>query len=114
MPEFQQHKTLEGLPGLVDLDRYCYFVAGIVGEMLTDLFCDYCPELQGKRDEMSPLAVSFGQGLQMTNILKDVWEDRDADTCWLPRSVFDDVDGGLLRAMHSPAMHRRLQRVSKS
>jgi farnesyl-diphosphate farnesyltransferase len=34
------------------------------------------------------LAVSFGQGLQMTNILKDIWDDRHADTCWLPRSVF--------------------------
>ena len=24
----------------------------------------------------------------MTNILKDVWEDRRTDTCWLPRDVF--------------------------
>jgi farnesyl-diphosphate farnesyltransferase len=99
MPEFQQHKSLEGLPGLVDLDRYCYFVAGIVGEMLTDLFCEHCPELDGQRDEMMNLAVCFGQGLQMTNILKDVWEDRDSGTCWLPRSLFQDLNGGLAGAM---------------
>ncbi|NIO43335.1 MAG: squalene/phytoene synthase family protein, partial [Burkholderiales bacterium] len=34
------------------------------------------------------LAVSFGQGLQMTNILKDIWEDRTRGACWLPQDVF--------------------------
>ncbi len=34
------------------------------------------------------LAVSFGQCLQMTNILKDFWEDRANGACWLPRDVF--------------------------
>ncbi len=101
MPEFQAGKTLDGLPTLIDLDRYCYFVAGIVGEMLTDLFCEHCPELNNRRDELMALSVCFGQGLQMTNILKDIWEDRDADTCWLPRSLFGDLDGGLSRAIRS-------------
>jgi farnesyl-diphosphate farnesyltransferase len=100
MHEFQSVKTLDGLPKLIDLDRYCYFVAGIVGEMLTDLFCEHSPELNAHRDELMTLSVCFGQGLQMTNILKDIWEDRDANTCWLPRSMFHDLDGGLSRAMH--------------
>ena len=99
MPEFQGQKTLNGLPDLVDLERYCYFVAGIVGETLTDLFCDYCDELAVRRDEMMSLAVCFGQGLQMTNILKDIWEDRESDTCWLPRSFFENLNGGLPGAM---------------
>jgi farnesyl-diphosphate farnesyltransferase len=99
MPEFQDHSTLDGLPGLVDLDRYCYFVAGIVGEMLTDLFCEHCDELAKRRDEMMTLAVCFGQGLQMTNILKDIWEDQQSNTCWLPRSIFTNIDGGLPQAM---------------
>ena len=34
------------------------------------------------------LAASFAQGLQMTNILKDVWEDRSRGACWLPQEVF--------------------------
>ena len=34
------------------------------------------------------LAPSFGQGLQMTNILKDIWDDRERGICWLPRPVF--------------------------
>ena len=88
MPEFQRQRTLAGLADLGDLSAYCYVVAGVVGEMLTDLFCEHCPPLASKRGELMRLALSFGQGLQMTNILKDVWEDRNADTCWLPRCVF--------------------------
>ena len=88
MPEFQRRKSLSGLKDMNEMTRYCYVVAGVVGEMLTELFCVHCPELQSRRDEMMRLAVSFGQGLQMTNILKDIWDDRQASTCWLPRSVF--------------------------
>jgi farnesyl-diphosphate farnesyltransferase len=97
MPEFQRNKSLEGLRELSDLDSYCYFVAGVVGEMLTDLFIAHCPQLEPKRDELMQLAVSFGQGLQMTNILKDIWDDRQADTCWLPRGVFAGTDFSLDR-----------------
>jgi farnesyl-diphosphate farnesyltransferase len=89
MPEFQRNKSISGLPALRDLDEYCYYVAGVVGEMLTELFLVQCPELEPQRDRMMRLAISFGQGLQMTNILKDIWDDRQADTCWLPRAVFE-------------------------
>jgi farnesyl-diphosphate farnesyltransferase len=99
MPEFQRQRSLNGLPTLRDLDSYCYVVAGVVGEMLTELFCDHSPELAARRPAMMTLAVRFGQGLQMTNILKDIWEDRDANSCWLPRNVFADIPGGLAQAM---------------
>ena len=88
MPEFQRNKSLRGLADLDELAEYCYYVAGVVGEMCTELFCLHCPELAPKRDVMMRLAVSFGQGLQMTNILKDIWDDRQSGACWLPRSVF--------------------------
>jgi len=88
MPEFQRNKSLSGLEDLEEMASYCYFVAGVVGEMCTELFCLHCPELNKDREQLMKLAVSFGQGLQMTNILKDIWDDRQSDTCWLPRSVF--------------------------
>jgi len=108
MPEFQRNKNLKGLRDLDDMSAYCYVVAGVVGEMLTELFCVHCPELRAKRDEMMRLAVSFGQGLQMTNILKDIWEDRQADTCWLPRSVFLDSEFELeqLEEIHNTEVFR--------
>jgi 4,4'-diapophytoene synthase len=92
MPEFQRNKSLSGLEDLGQMDAYCYFVAGVVGEMLTELFCLHCPELNRNKEKLMRLAVSFGQGLQMTNILKDIWDDRRSDTCWLPRSFFNDGD----------------------
>lgn len=88
MAEFQEGSTLSGLPRMRDLDRYCYHVAGVVGEMLTELFCEHVPAIGPQRTRLLELAVSFGQGLQMTNILKDLWEDRARGACWLPRDVF--------------------------
>lgn len=88
MPEFQYHTGLGGLKDMRQLDRYCYYVAGVVGEMLTDLFCTYSPEIKKHRTSLMSLSISFGQGLQMTNILKDVWEDRANEVCWLPYELF--------------------------
>jgi farnesyl-diphosphate farnesyltransferase len=88
IPKFHHSTDLPGLKNLDELASYCYFVAGVVGEMLTELFCQYCPKLQGKHNEMMELSVSFGQGLQMTNILKDIWDDQKIEKCWLPRSAF--------------------------
>jgi farnesyl-diphosphate farnesyltransferase len=88
MPRFQFNASLRGLARCGDLDDYCYYVAGVVGEMLTDLFSDYSPEIALRRAALTSLAASFAQGLQMTNILKDVWEDRSRGACWLPQEVF--------------------------
>jgi farnesyl-diphosphate farnesyltransferase len=109
MAQFQLHATLDGLRDVPHLDRYCYHVAGVVGEMLTELFCEHSPAIEGKRERLLNLAVSFGQGLQMTNILKDIWEDRRRGACWLPRDVFDDV--GFDLSTLGPGNHdKRFQR----
>lgn len=88
MHQFQQTASLRGLPRSSDLDDYCYYVAGVVGQMLTELFCSYSATVRQQRGPLHDLAVSFAQGLQMTNILKDVWEDRSRGACWLPQEVF--------------------------
>jgi farnesyl-diphosphate farnesyltransferase len=88
MPRFQLSASLHGLASARDLDDYCYYVAGVVGEMLVELFCIYSPEIARQREALYRLATSFAQGLQMTNILKDQWEDRSRGACWLPQDVF--------------------------
>lgn len=88
MVRFQEEKSARGLENMAAMDRYCYHVAGVVGEMLTRLFCEHSPAIACHRDRLLSLAVSFGQGLQMTNILKDIWADFERGACWLPRSVF--------------------------
>ncbi len=90
MGQFQLRGEKHGLQSLEDLDQYCYYVAGVVGQMLTRLFCLHSPEVAKHHDALMALAVSFGQGLQMTNILKDVWEDYQHGACWLPRKIFTE------------------------
>lgn len=91
MAEYQDRDLRHGLATMDEMSDYCYYVAGVVGEMLTRLFCHYSPEIAANRDTMMKLAVSFGQGLQMTNILKDLWDDHSRGVCWLPRDIFEAV-----------------------
>jgi farnesyl-diphosphate farnesyltransferase len=91
MPIFQAQDLHDGLATLADLDNYCYYVAGCVGEMLAKLFCHYSPEIAQHKDELLTLSVSFGQGLQMTNILKDIWDDAQRGVCWLPQDIFSET-----------------------
>nr|VFK42939.1 MAG: farnesyl-diphosphate farnesyltransferase [Candidatus Kentron sp. TC]VFK42945.1 MAG: farnesyl-diphosphate farnesyltransferase [Candidatus Kentron sp. TC]VFK57275.1 MAG: farnesyl-diphosphate farnesyltransferase [Candidatus Kentron sp. TC] len=88
MVHYQKRQTLNGLRDISELGDYCYYVAGVVGVMLTELFSDYSRDMATNRERMLELALSFGQGLQMTNILKDIWDDRERGACWLPRDAF--------------------------
>lgn len=91
MPIYQAQDLSGGLATLADMDRYCYYVAGCVGEMLARLFCHYSPQIAEHREELLKLSVSFGQGLQMTNILKDIWDDAQRGVCWLPQDIFTET-----------------------
>ena len=91
MAHYQSMETTQGLKDMAAMDQYCYHVAGVVGEMLTALFCDYRQTISVNEQELMSLAVSFGQGLQMTNILKDIWGDRTRGACWLPREIFQNA-----------------------
>lgn len=66
-----------------ELDRYCYFVAGTVGHLTTNLVAlDVNAETERYlRDR----AESFGSLLQLVNIVKDVYTDRrDEDNVYVP------------------------------
>ncbi len=71
-----------------DLDRYCYYVAGTVGNLLCDLFTLHSPLIGARRAKaLRALSVSFGLGLQLTNILKDVQEDRRRNVSYIPSAL---------------------------
>ncbi len=91
MPGYQGMDLHAGLATVKDMDEYCYYVAGCVGEMLAKLFCHYSSEINQHREQLLALSTSFGQGLQMTNILKDIWDDAQRGVCWLPQDVFTET-----------------------
>ncbi len=70
-----------------ELKDYCYIVAGIVGELLTDVFLHDAPSLNRERKELERLMRSFGEGLQLVNILKDVGDDAVDGRVYLPAAV---------------------------
>jgi farnesyl-diphosphate farnesyltransferase len=82
--------TLTLLENEDELEEYCYFVAGAVGEMLCNLFIEELPQLSSHaRQTMRDTAVSFGLGLQMTNISKDIIVDRGRGWSYVPRSYIE-------------------------
>jgi farnesyl-diphosphate farnesyltransferase len=80
----------EPLPDEEALDRYCYHVAGCVGEFWTDLAAQHLPALASwDLAEMREKGVRFGKGLQMTNILRDLPSDLRLGRSYLPRTLLE-------------------------
>lgn len=75
------------LQSLQDLKDYCYVVAGIVGELLTELFLLGAPSLERTRAELEATMVGFGEGLQLVNILKDSGDDARDGRVYLPPAL---------------------------
>ncbi len=63
------------LGSVAELRDYCYAVAGIVGEMLTDLYLLECPGLETRAGDLRRWAPLFGEALQLVNILRDASAD---------------------------------------
>jgi len=61
-----------------ELKSYCYYVAGVVGLMMTRIF-----GLEDRSQE--PRALALGEAMQLTNILRDVAEDLRLGRVYLPR-----------------------------
>ncbi len=76
------------LESVGELDEYCYYVAGIVGKLLTHLFAaDTCLIGSARKAEMQKLDVSFGLALQVANIVKDCREDSERHVCFIPEEI---------------------------
>jgi farnesyl-diphosphate farnesyltransferase len=90
MAEFVTRADAEGrlvLRDLADLQAYCYVVAGIVGELLTELFLLAHPSLEPRRADLMARAATFGEALQLVNILKDAASDAREGRTFLPASA---------------------------
>ncbi len=95
-------RTAEGMRGILEagddqgrahittvkqLQDYCYVVAGIVGELLTELFLHDAPALHNVAPILHEHKRAFGEGLQLVNILKDEEVDDREGRRYLPAGV---------------------------
>lgn len=62
-----------------DLDEYTYYVAGLVGVMLSDIWERY----DGTKTDRD-LAIGYGRGLQAVNMLRNQEEDADRGVQFMP------------------------------
>ena len=70
-----------------ELDRYTYLVAGCVGEFWTQVSMAHVTALSHwDSNRLTELGVAYGQGLQMTNILRDLPRDLRIGRCYLPQA----------------------------
>ncbi len=91
MAKFQQEKLASNsrifqLKDIGDLQGYCYYVAGVVGVMLTGIFCEQA-SLSRYKPELEKHQVKFGAALQLTNIAKDYPKDIRRGWCYIPASI---------------------------
>jgi len=75
------------LTSVAELKEYCYIVAGIVGELLTDLFMHDAPDLMAVEEKLMENRAAFGEALQLVNVLKDEDEDRSEGRIYLPQTI---------------------------
>jgi farnesyl-diphosphate farnesyltransferase len=90
MAGFVRRGDLRGnlrLASLRELRDYCYVVAGIVGEMLTDLFLLDAYALAPFASRLRRRSRFFGEALQLVNILKDANSDATEGRVYLPGGV---------------------------
>jgi len=69
--------------------EYCYYVAGTVGYMLTDLWHEHSPSI-GKRqyEALRQRCRAFAEALQTVNILKDVARDAEHEnSIYIPEQL---------------------------
>ncbi|MDC0685087.1 phytoene/squalene synthase family protein [Sorangium atrum] len=93
---------------LDEFREYCYYVAGTVGYMLTDLWHEHSPNVSRRRYAvLRRHCRAFAQALQTVNILKDVALDAAADNAiYLPEQLLQ-LHGSSHATMLAPEFARQ-------
>jgi farnesyl-diphosphate farnesyltransferase len=95
---------------LEEYREYCYYVAGTVGNLLTDLWHQYAPSIgTAKYRELNRRSVAFGEALQTVNILKDIaWDAENENSIYIPDQTLQQHGSShqtLLSPQHETGNH---------
>lgn len=99
------------LTTMADLDRYCYFVAGAIGHLLSELFAAQLDLPLNVRLRLQQFAEGFGRGLQLVNILRDMSSDLQRNVCFVPRAElarWDLTPGDIVNPASARRVHHAL------
>ena len=100
-------ETTRALPDMHALDLYTYYVAGVVGEFWTKIHAAHVPAMRHvDHQSLCSLGISFGKGLQLTNVLKDIGKDLYNGRCYLPEKDLEALCIRVGDLRHSTALAR--------
>jgi farnesyl-diphosphate farnesyltransferase len=86
----------------VDYDRYCFYVAGTVGRMITELAVTYYKIDQDVGQQLLNYSETCGRALQKTNIVKDFAQDLARGDSFLPDEWLKEVQYTPLELKNAP------------
>ncbi len=103
------------IQSLAEYKEYCYYVAGTVGFMLTDLWRLHVRAIgRPEFDRLSRKCQAFGEALQTVNILKDIaWDAEHENSIYIPAQELAADGSGhdtLLSPGHLDRNHRTVAR----
>jgi farnesyl-diphosphate farnesyltransferase len=90
-----------------DYDLYCYFVAGTVGHLATELAIDHYDLDATVAQPLIDRSEACGRGLQKTNIVKDFAQDLARGISYLPEEWMAEVNYSPLSLAGAPAAWKR-------
>lgn len=85
-----------------DYNDYCYYVAGTVGQLATELVINQYDLSDASAQTLRSHAEACGRALQKTNIVKDFSEDLARGICYLPKAWLQAVDYSPLELRGAP------------
>jgi farnesyl-diphosphate farnesyltransferase len=90
------------IQSLEEYREYCYYVAGTVGYLLTDLWHEHAPSI-GERQYhvLREKCRAFAEGLQTVNILKDVATDAEHEnSIYIPEELLREHGSSHAEILH--------------
>ena len=101
------------LTTMTELDEYTYYVAGTVGHLLTGLFAQYSRNITpGITNKLHTFSASFGKGLQLVNIIRDLPKDWRDGRSYLPDEILQKILTDIF--FRPPILEIQSQREHKS
>jgi farnesyl-diphosphate farnesyltransferase len=98
------------IQSVAEYREYCYYVAGTVGCLLTELWHAHAPSV-GKAEfaRLWAKCQQFGEALQTVNILKDIaWDAEHENAIYIPEATLAEHGSGhatLLSSAHAERNH---------
>jgi farnesyl-diphosphate farnesyltransferase len=91
-----EHRQGIRIASVDEFREYCYFVAGTVGHLLTDLWHEHSAFVgKGTYARLLAECEAFGEALQTVNILKDIaWDAERENAIYIPSELLAAAGSG--------------------